>query len=159
MGQFPTFTTVYHMVDGSVSTMRTIGNIQSIREQVEHWLQVNPTGVKHLWQHGDGCLYEYPPNQEQRVNTYTKLRDGTWGIRSTNPKCVRGYKSRVTVTKKNGDTEAHDIKCFWHGKDGQDEHIALCTIEDVNCDVSGVPKGVEDFNPDVPTDVRDRYGG
>ena len=78
------------------------------------------------------------------MNTYAKLDDGTWGVRSTNPKCIRGYKSRVTVTKKNGDTEAHDIDCFWHYNDGKGQHIAMCTIEDVNCDTSGTPVGVDD---------------
>lgn len=80
-------------------------------------------------------------------NTYTKLRDGTWGVRSTNPQMVKGRTACVTVVKKNGDTAAHDVKCFFHGQDRQGEHYALCTIEDV-----------EEVDPWVPIRVEDTYG-
>lgn len=82
------------------------------------------------------------------MNTYTKLRDGKWGVRSTNLRIKKGYTGRVTVTKKDGDTEAHDVHCFWHGTSHKSPtgHVALCTIEDV------------DFPDQVPEGVRDRYG-
>ena len=66
------------------------------------------------------------------TNTYTKLRDGTWGVRSTNPRMVKGRKTTVTVKKKNGDTAAHDVECFHHGNDSNGDHYALCKIVDVD---------------------------
>ena len=65
-------------------------------------------------------------------NTYTRLKDGTWGVASNNPAMVKGKKACVTVVKKNGDTKAHDVACFWHGQSRAGGHLALCRIEDVH---------------------------
>ena len=64
-------------------------------------------------------------------NTYTRLPDGTWGVRSTNERIARGYKGRITVVKKNGDTEQHDVECIRHGRGSDGFHWALCKIVDM----------------------------
>jgi len=65
-------------------------------------------------------------------NTYARLQDGSWGVRCTSERIVCGTKTRVTVTKKNGDTEQHDIECIRHGRDREGYHWALCRIVDVD---------------------------
>ena len=72
-------------------------------------------------------------------NSYTKLRDDTWGVRSTNPKMVKGREATVTVLRKNGDTSVEEVKCFWHGTDRDGIHVALCQITTPNDDIPNQP--------------------
>lgn len=54
------------------------------------------------------------------MNTYTKLKDGSWGIRGTN--LVPG--TSITVTKKSGETKQETVgNILWTG-DG----VSLATI-------------------------------
>jgi hypothetical protein len=55
------------------------------------------------------------------TNTYTKLRDGSWGVRSTEE--VRPGQV-VTVIKKSGDTKVETIKTIiWSGNG-----VWICSI-------------------------------
>lgn len=57
------------------------------------------------------------------ATTYTKLRDGSWGLRVEGPAPAAGQT--VTVTKKSGETKAEKIgKVLWTGNG-----VSLCTIE------------------------------
>lgn len=54
--------------------------------------------------------------------TYTKLRDGTWGVKVPSIKAISGQK--ITVSKKSGDTKTEVIgRIIWEG-DG----VCICTI-------------------------------
>lgn len=56
------------------------------------------------------------------MNTYTKLRNGSWGVRVEGPAKAG---DTVTVTKKSGETATEKIsKVVWTGKG-----ISLCSIE------------------------------
>jgi len=57
------------------------------------------------------------------ATTYTKLRDGSWGVRVEGPAPAAGLT--VTVTKKSGETKAEKIgKVLWTGNG-----VSLCSIE------------------------------
>ena len=61
------------------------------------------------------------------TNTYTQLRDGSWGVR------VSGTASAgeiVTVTKKSGETKTERIgRVLWSGRDSRTgSTISLCSI-------------------------------
>lgn len=67
------------------------------------------------------------------MNTYYKLKDGNWGIKSTEKVSVG---DSVIVTKKSGDTKEETIKSIVFSKDG----ITLCSIVHRNgcsCSESG----------------------
>jgi hypothetical protein len=76
--------------------------------------------------------------------TYTKLKDGSWGIRYAG---IPRQGSTVTVRRKDGTTKQEKIaKVLWTGKDRDGETISLCSIareasqdEDVLCVECGRP--------------------
>lgn len=55
--------------------------------------------------------------------TYTKLKDGSWGIRVTGDKPVKG--DRITVTKKSGESKTETIRAILWSGDG----VTLCAVE------------------------------
>lgn len=56
------------------------------------------------------------------ASTYTKLRDGSWGIRATEP-VDKGQV--VSVTKKSGETSTETIRAIvWSGNG-----VWLCSVE------------------------------
>ena len=59
--------------------------------------------------------------------TYTKLKDGSWGIRIDGT-ATAGQS--ITVTKKSGDTKAEKIsRVLWSGKDAKSgKNVSLCSI-------------------------------
>ena len=54
--------------------------------------------------------------------TYTKLRDGSWGVRLDTERS-KGDTDTVTVTKRSGETKTERITVLWSGKG-----ISLCKI-------------------------------
>jgi hypothetical protein len=55
------------------------------------------------------------------MNTYSKLRDGSWGVRVAGPAKAG---AAVTVTKKSGETKTETIgRVLW-----TDGKVSLCTI-------------------------------
>lgn len=62
------------------------------------------------------------------MNTYTKLKDGSWGVRVAGPAPSPG--ALVTVTKKDGSTKGERIRAvLWTGTDKEGHRIALCSLE------------------------------
>lgn len=60
--------------------------------------------------------------------TYTKLREGDWGIRSSSKPKIG---EQVTVTKRDGNTKSETVKAIlWQGPDRTTgRQIWLCSIE------------------------------
>ena len=71
--------------------------------------------------------------------TWTKLKQGDWGIRVQGDKPARG--DVVTVTKKSGDTSAAVVDAvLWTGEDRETgEPIALCAVVTVRRPRQGQP--------------------
>lgn len=61
------------------------------------------------------------------MNTYTKLKDETWGVRVQGTATVG---QSVTVTKKDGSTKTETIKAvLWTGADKTSgKTISLCSV-------------------------------
>lgn len=59
--------------------------------------------------------------------TYTKLKDGSWGVRAQGKVTVG---ASVTVTKKDGSTKVETVKAvLWTGPDSKTQQtISLCAI-------------------------------
>ena len=47
------------------------------------------------------------------MNTFSKLRDGTWGVRLEDSNIEVGDSGIVPVTKKSGETENLNVRVFW----------------------------------------------
>lgn len=64
--------------------------------------------------------------------SYTKLRDGNWGVRIVGPAPQQG--ATVTVTKKSGETKTETIgRLLWEGDDrATGRHVCLCSIIKTN---------------------------
>lgn len=54
--------------------------------------------------------------------TYTKLKDGSWGVRMPGA-APKGHRAAISVTKKGGETKVEQIEVIWSG-DG----VCLCRI-------------------------------
>lgn len=69
------------------------------------------------------------------MTTYTKLRDGSWGLRVNSGQTVKSGQS-VTVTKKSGETKAETVgKVLWTGNG-----VTLATIAQSNSNSNYSPR-------------------
>lgn len=60
---------------------------------------------------------------------YTKLKDGSWGLRLTGPEVQLAEGDSVTVTKKSGATKTETIdELVWSGKDKSGQAVVLTTM-------------------------------
>lgn len=74
------------------------------------------------------------------TNTYTKLKDGSWGVRAAG-KLTAG--ATITVTKKDGSNKSETIKTvLWSGTDQKTgKTISLCAISAGNGHSGGTSRG------------------
>lgn len=61
------------------------------------------------------------------ATTFTKLRDGSWGIRVPSDAIRSG--AQISVTKKDGSTQSVVVdQVIWSGKDRSGGNVSLCSI-------------------------------
>ena len=63
--------------------------------------------------------------------TYTRLRNGSWGVRvpEAAARLGPGQARTIEVHKLNGQVKTETVRCFWTGDDlNQETRIALCEI-------------------------------
>ena len=62
------------------------------------------------------------PHEENQMTTYSKLKDGSWGVRGSVAEVVAG--ASVTVNKKSGESKTETVgRVLW-----TDGELALATI-------------------------------
>ena len=65
--------------------------------------------------------------------TYTKLKDGEWGVRLTGnlTGVEKGDEFTIIVTKRSGETKAEEVKVLWIGADRFNEG-GTCGLAKIN---------------------------
>ena len=86
--------------------------------------------------------------------SYTKLKQGGWGVRVTGGAVAglsKGAKTKVLVTKKSGETKIEMTKVIWIGDNRYgDGKVALCSIVRDFRDSGNGNGGGGDYRPERP---------
>jgi len=82
-----------------------------------------------------GKLMEERGYSVQKFGSYTKLKDGNWGVRISG---IAQAGNIVSVRTKAGDTKQEMIdKVLWTGPDRSGDTVSLCTVSQRSRDSGG----------------------